>query len=649
MKRNTEFLKQLIPIGGCLVVILTGWAPSSGAVDQTIDLGAGWNAIWLDVSPIYLANDPNGGEVGEAMRVEHAFDTATNTTITKVATPAKPIGTAEFISDASGISFNQEEWDVWQSTSELGFNSLMVIRGYRGYVVYVDDVSGLTLTVPGKARFFVPDWEPDSYNLVGFSLSGPITFDEFFGPSFPRHPTNQIFSLEPGGDWVAVDPSDDMGANKAFWIFSNGPSKYAGPVSVSFQNIDGGIDFGDGPGNVEIDNPQAGTGGEDDTIFVTLRDLVLTNISSVAQPLSLVKAIPSTTGTSEPSALDDDLRVYDIEYQPESLLRQVGLGQVTDLDFGSIPELSTEVVTLAAYRSWTDGDRDRRNLYKIQFEHHYFWLPMLAENSDIVEDVLGTPDATYQGLWIGQVNLDAVSSITEDGNPVRPATSVAPARVIVHVDESGAPSLLSHVMFMETRTADEAIQPDPLLVVDEEKIPFFEGVETRGGKRIGRRIETISYDMPRKIDIVTQADLLDDVVNASEIDDINEEAEVTEADIENFINSRSSRPIDLEEKYHLVWPLQGAVAPGVVVGTSEGLPLLLDPFHRSNPFRHTFHPRHRAGFAIERAITISFDDDFGAGRLEGDYQETVTGLIAQPLVTRGRITLERVSDVGVLQ
>ena len=124
--------------------------------------------------------------------------------------------------------------------------------------------------------------------------------------------------------------------------------------------------------------------------------------------------------------------------------------------------------------------------------------------------------------------------------------------------------------------------------------------------------------------------------------------EVSEADILSYVIEQTNRPPTLVEDYHLIWPnFSGILGPNESISTTE--PLNLDPFHRSNPFRHAFHQKHVAGFAITRSMTITFDPDQEAGILTGTYEETITGLTASGIVLRGDIRLERVSVIGVLE
>jgi hypothetical protein len=215
------------------------------------------------------------------------------------------------------------------------------------------------------------------------------------------------------------------------------------------------------------------------------------------------------------------------------------------------------------------------------------------------------------------------------------------------VDGAGAPWLLSHVMVMRTKTADPSVPAEEVLVLDETKIPYFEGIETRGGKRVGRRLESVSYDLPRNGDPTTQSALRDEVAAADP--GIGGPDNVTSADIEAFLDAQTSRPPDLVESYHLSWPLQGSLGPEAVLRTATNAPLTLDPFHRSNPFRHAFHPQHAAGYRVSRSLTIAFDSTAVPGVLHGLYNESISGLAAHPVQVRGSVTLSRVSKVSQTQ
>ncbi len=617
---------------------------------QTLELDVGWNSVWLEVVPV----DTNGF----ALSVSNVFASG-DFDIDIVARPVEAVGTVEYVDDPASL-FNQAGWVVWYSTPESGENDLYPIEGNQAYLVHVSDSvlddgeSAGTLEVTGEVVFYTPSWVPRNYNLLGFGLSGNPTFEEFFAGSRLDEDTADpylVYRLDSAsGAWEAVElDTDTMNSGEAYWIlwpFASSSSEFAGPVAVLFSGLDS-LDFGEGPGTIEVDDPQGDPG---DTLLLSRQELTLGNLDASAHVVTLAKIDPDTSGED---ALNDALRLYALEPQPESLAWQLApSGQVTEWAITNLAGAGGLTVTLGADRNWDGGASERENLYRIEVglgggtNFCYYWLPVTAENADVSDSSLGATDSSYMGLWIGEVSLNAVTSITEDGNPVTPTTSVAPMQLLIHVDTNGVASLLKHVMFMQTKTADDTIESDPVLVLNEEKIPYFEGIEERDGKTVGRRLETVAYDMPRMMDTTTQTNLLDVVADAFGLTNLNE---VAESNITLYVNSRESRPPDLEEEYYTSWPLEGALGINSIVRTATDSPLTMDPFHRGNPFRHAFHPSHGAGYAFERSMSITFDDTDEAGLLRGTYEETIIDLIAVPLSMEGSIVLQRVSTVGTLE
>ena len=600
---------------------------------QTLNLSPGWNAVWLEVAPVHTSGD----KAGTGKPVAEVFD---NPAIQAVATPTQSFGSVEFITDPGEGFFNRSGWRVWHRTSELAANSLNVVQGFRGYLVKTS--AAVTLDITGTAHFHQIDWEPNSYNLVGYGLTGAVTFGDFFADASTEHPVNRIFQLDPAtGNWEGVRATDTMASGRAYWVFCDGPSDFTGPVKVRFPGIQG-IDFGPAEVTVEIPDPQDNTGG---TLDVSLRELVLTNVSGRAQTVTVAKALPDSGANS----LADDLRLFDVVPTPGTLSYEPGAGLLNETDFAIAPQATT-IVTLGAHRNWSSGAAARENLYRLEFEHHYLWLPVTASNTNLSDAVLGTADPQGVGLWVGEVSLRQVTSLTEDGRPLAPTTSSAPLRVILHVDGSGNTHLLSHVMFMQTKTADLTIAPEEVLVLNEAQIPFHEGVEERAGKKAGLRIESTSYDMPRVLSLAAQADLLSNVAFFKGYQDAQgdpDTSQVTTADLVEYVGQLKARDPELEEVYHLKWPLEGTPGLNAIVRTGAN-PLTLDAFHRSNPFRHAFHPQHGTGRNLSRDLTLSFDDSGNANLLRGVWSETITGLTAAPLTMEGTLTLERLSTTATL-
>ncbi|WOO40082.1 hypothetical protein [Rubellicoccus peritrichatus] len=463
-------------------------------VDQEIIVSPGWNAVWLAVDPI----DGDGNQ----RSVESVFS---HNDITHVATLRSPVDSEEFISEATEDPYNDELWKMWRKSSELDNDTLLTIAGYQAYLVRSDASGDISLTISGEARFETFDWSEDAYNLVGFQLTGSISFNSFFAGFTDTFPTNRIFQLKANGDWEGVNGTDLMESGVAYWIFCEGPTSFMGPIRVSFDGYDW-LDFGANT-DLTIADPQGLTGTE--TIDVSTREIVFKNISEAAHSPQLVKVEPTTTGNA---ALSDELRIYEIDPKPGELGYDVGVnGQIVDAFFDSIASGDSDFVTLGAYIHWSNGGSERENLYRLELGNNlYYWLPIVARNLSVTggDDISGEPD--YAGLWVGEVLIDEVSSVTEDGRPLSETSTTMPMRMIVHVDDTGGASLLSAVTVMQEKSADGEEQGDLVLVIENDKLDYFEGIEELSGKRVGKRIQTTSYDMPRDFTRTGQFELWTD-------------------------------------------------------------------------------------------------------------------------------------------
>jgi len=616
----------------CLLASFPCWLAAAAVQNQFVTLQSGWNAVWLEVDPV----DGNGASPG----VETVFSSPA---ITIVARPVNPAGTAQFISDPT-FRFNQPGWLVWYKNPESGENTLTRVQGNRAYLVHVDGgllpagSNTVSVAFQGVARFFRPDWRAGQYNLLGFNLLSPVSFSEFFGAeglSGGRHPVQMLFRLTPGGNWSSVSGNDLMQPGEAYWIYAGEGSSFNGPVSVRF-NGSSSLDFGTGPGSLTVEDGTLGT------LRLNRREITFYNQDDVSHSITLRKLVPGTTGAG---AAVDDLHLYELDPDPDQLAFLIGSNrQVTTLPFGALPAHTGDTLTLGAYFNWTSGAVGRENLYRIEIDHQFHFLPVTAERTGLAEGTLGVADAQYTGLWAGTVVFDSVTSLTEEGRPQEPTTVTAPMRILVEVDTNGVASLLAHVTLMQTKTNSVTTNATRVLVVDDSKIPYFEGVEERDGKAIGTRLATVGYDMPRNFDPAVQANLAPIVATNLNIP----VGSVTAADIANYVNAQTTRPPELAEVYYFTWPLDGGIGPNQLVQTTNA-PLNLDVFHRSNPFRHAYHPKHGAGYAITRGLTIQFDGTTETDLLQGTYAEQINGLAAEPITVQGDISLRRISTVGVLQ
>lgn len=616
-------LSRLLALFGALALVV----PSLHAQEATqqISLVAGWNAVWLEVEP--------QDATGQPLPPTSVFNTSVNTAITVIASPKPLTGLAEFFGDAPGSesgTFNSDGWEQWLKVDPAGASDLVMTTGNRGYLIKSDSVITFDV-VNGKARFFRPKWTPDRYNLVGFGIDGavPLSFSDFFASAGTTHPLTKIYTLAAGGTWAPVTAGSNITDGQAYWIFSAGPSDFMGPVSVDFDNaITGRLNFGGPDDAVAVLGPSPATtvAGSYD-----IKEVVFTNRRTTEVMPSLTRLV--------------DGQIVLTETLPDSAAftrrkgTDIGASYTAD---PALPASKTSILSLgaSASRQWA-LPAERTNLYRLKTGGgNAVYLPVRASNTSLPALPNTAPTAsTSVGLWVGEASIDAVTSVVENGEPVRPSAGSAPIRVILHSDAAGGVSLLSQVTVMQTKTADPEIEPTPVLVVDPAQIPFFEGIKERNGKRVGIRIESVAYDMPRMFDAASQAALLADAAYPDLVD---------EAGIPAFLDGRSARPPSLQEKYHLSWPLTGEIGSGKTVTTTT--PLTLDPFHRSNPFRHAFHKQHARGPNITRSITIVFDPDQTIpGRLSGTFTDTLQGLTQTNILLTGRIEMRKLSTVPTLE
>ena len=660
MSCNFPLRNLLAPAAAVLLSLLPEHL-SAQTVSQDLTLLPGWNAVWLEVAPVDSDGLPQSPE--------DIFGAHQNITI--VLSPKLLAGTAEFFADdPSEVTtvFNQPEWEQWTQPAQAADN-LTQITGNRAYLIKT--LALTTVTIEGNVEFHPPVWAPDRYNLIGFGLDSSPTFDSFFAASGTTHPTNRIYRLIPDtGKWVVVaDPATEtMTSNEAYWVFASGPSNYMGPVAVDFDSSAIGILSFGGPDDVVT----VGSGAS--ALYLDLEEITFTNLNSSGN---------AATPTLDLINSDDDSGNFSLRtVTPVPSTLGYTAGNLVDTAPGASPSpssldetvapLSSAILTLGAIREWESGSVSRTNVYRLGTgAGSAFWLPVTAllSSVELATDTLGEDDAAVAGLWVGEVSVTSATSLVEDGSPVREAATPAPLRILLHSDSTGKVNLLSQVTLMQTKTADSSIPSDPVLVVDSDQIPIFEGIRERNDKRVGLRIETVAFDMPRSTTEAAQSDgddtdgeddLIDTMVSEatstgstwSDASDYDTRAKVL-ADIENAIDSflifSSGRPSTLQEAYDLTLLCDGALGAGKTVQTITGT-LSLDGFHRSNPFRHAYSQKHTKGPSITRELSIVFDPEQSVSdRLLGTYEEGITGLTKSTITLTGTIKLERISTVDTLQ
>ena len=645
-----------------LQVLIVAWlAGAARAVeaDQTLKLNYGWNAVWLEVEP----TDTSGG----GLTSDQVFQ-SNDFLIDRVASPVGEIGTAEFTSDPESL-FNQGGWDVWAANPQSGETANIAVRANHAYLVHVSPKTGSAqdgspagvLTVQGEVVFYRPAWTKGEYNLVGFGVQGAPSFASLMAGSGitvdgPLGAAANVQKLNSAtGAWEPIKGTDVVQSGQAYWInvpYTLSGKGWAGPVEIDFPgSISGSLGFGAGPGSLEVVNP-ADAGAA--PVLMSSTELTFSSLEASGGPQHQVTLTRLSPLDSDPGA--SDLQFFALQPVPMELKWQT---QSVDFTAGwqaaSVNSASSLSVTVGVKRNWSSGVSQREHLYRLSVSLSggsvCRYLPVSATQADLPAAPGSTaPSSPFTGLWAGQIILNSVTSLGTAGSPVQATASELPMQIFIHVDSAGQARLVPRSILMQTKTASPDIAPTQVLVVDETRIPYLDGVQQRAdGTRVGLRLETVTFDLPRDLSAAhLSASLRSKVATAQ---GIASPAEVADADVSAYfsLGTLTSRPPDLPETYYLTWPLDGQLGLGRTMGTGASSPLTLDAFHRSNPFRHAYHAQHGAGYPVSRSFSITFDAAPDPTILSGTYQETTRGLARQDIVSKGGISLRRITTADTLQ
>lgn len=219
--------------GGWTVVgwlALTAWTcPAAVTRTQEVDLHPGWNAVFLEVQP--AASQP--AEVFAALPVD----------LVAVYLPGS--ATETYLQAPGDAPWKAEGWCAWYaaSTATAFLSNLRDIQAGRAYLVRATAAARLVVT--GVAAPLRPTWAPQTCTFTGLPVSPAAapTFADFFAGS-TAHQSLRFYRLEEGR-WRRLErPAETtIRAGEAYWIQTDGASRYAGPLQVSLP-ASGRLDFG---------------------------------------------------------------------------------------------------------------------------------------------------------------------------------------------------------------------------------------------------------------------------------------------------------------------------------------------------------------------------------------------------------------------
>lgn len=216
---------DLLSVLALVIVLLAQTVRAANTRTQTLQLEAGWNAVFLEIYP--ADSDPATVFGNTPVDIAAAFYDSGSS--------------AQFMTDPGTDLFHLGGWAVWYSNKrpDAFLKTLYAIYGQQAYLVHAKNA--FTWQVTGAVVPPQIHWRPNSFNLVGFSVApvGGPTFAQFFAGSAALR--NQPIYRLTAGSWrkVTVPDAETIRAGEAFWIYCDGASDYQGPLRVKTETVQG--------------------------------------------------------------------------------------------------------------------------------------------------------------------------------------------------------------------------------------------------------------------------------------------------------------------------------------------------------------------------------------------------------------------------
>lgn len=559
-----------------------------GTVTQTFELEPGWNAIHVRVEPTN-------------QDIRSVFS---GLPIASVWRWIPDEAGAEFIEDPAEGLQNIEGWFAWfpEPRPEAFLSNLFRINANTSYLVEIEGEESHEIEIEGRPIYRQMRWQNDAFTMTGLPVSetAPPTFEEFFESS-PAHVGQPVYRLDPDGRWQEVDKSSTpIRDGEAYWIHTRGNSRYQGKMTLV---LDQGDSLEYSAALTEIQFVLRNRSGQNGSFLVRRLD-------GNSMPMAFLNEDPETGEIGWPSFQDQLVYIA-----PEGDDVQVTLALLRDQFTDSRMEQVFEITDETGQRILLHAGGNT--------------IQPLAQPATERAGRQGTKTSnhdgeivSYAGLWVGNIEVDAVSESQQAGVEPTPVRDSFIQRVIIHVDSAGQARLLKDViqMWEDGTTAPSSIDPDLdeveepgryVLLTDKNLIALYTGAVNRGGRPVGLRYSTIGYDFP--------------------------------GDEQEFI---------------------GEFGPGEQISTT----LVLDPELPTNPFKHRYHPDHdnldaqflnfdQEAYQVSRDMRFIFTSDDPLGReppgwgdsiLGGVFEGSLSGLHRNTIFTSGIFRLRRISAVPVL-
>ncbi|MGZ0707127.1 hypothetical protein ACWPKO_02180 [Coraliomargarita sp. W4R53] len=197
---------------------------------QTIQLKAGWNAVYLEVEP--LDTEPS------VLFLE--------TPIGIAAGYFRPSTSMEFLDSPADLIGDRKGWSVWYAPErdDALLTDLYSMQAHRAYLIYSNE--DYTWSLRGIPYFDSVQWYANSFCLVGFQIdaANAPTLSNFFAGAAAHQPLNIYRMVD--GRWarISAPAATLMESGVAYWAQSTGASDFSGPFEVNFSGAAvGGLVF----------------------------------------------------------------------------------------------------------------------------------------------------------------------------------------------------------------------------------------------------------------------------------------------------------------------------------------------------------------------------------------------------------------------
>ena len=558
---------------------------------QDIELRPGWNAVYVEVEP-------------QDNQLATVF---ANVPIASVWRWLPTEAGARFIEDPAEGLQNIEGWFAWfpEPRPEAFLSNLFRINANTAYLIHVEGDQTHEITLDGRPLLLPQRWETNRFTLTGLPVApeNPPTFAEYFEPS-EAHRDQPVYRLDADGRWRIVNPSTTpIRSGEAFWIFTEGNSRYQGRLQPVLEQGES-IEFAAALDQINL---VLRNRSELDGSFLVRR------VGSNDMPLSFLNEDPETGDRGWP-------------FLPDQLVIDAPAGENVFLELGAVRRNFT-ASRMEQVLEITDEFGERVLIHVGANTLQPFVAPTPARSvnasggrAKISDD--GASPGRLAGLWLGEVEINAVSQSQLAGVIPEPVDRPFSQRFLLHVDSSGQARLLKDVIQMWENGTEipSASNPDftevetpgrYVLLTDPSLISVFTGAINRDGVQVGQRFSTVAYDF--------------------------------EGDAQLF---------------------DGTFEPGEQISTT----LVIGSELPTNPFLHRFHPDHdnrdaqflnfrQEAYQVVREMRLIFTEEdlqgntppgWGETLVGGLFEESITGLHKNTIFTSGEFRLRRISSVPVL-